>query len=98
MRGTASRLDWLRLKATRAGAAALYALLAEIHRLGLLAGTDAGVRWHLVRQAARTGTVAPPAPTPRCHATFLFWRGLQLRHLARANGRAAWHSHETDGG
>ena len=84
-RGTASRLDWLRIKAragrSRAGlyARTLYALLAEIHRLGLMAGTDAHARWQMLKEEMKhEATAVAERPLARCHATFLFWRGRQL--------------------
>ncbi len=83
LHGTASRLKWLRLKATGgpAGAGntkAFYALLMEIHHLGLIVGTDADTQWHLVMARKEEGAPASVRTFVRCHATFIFWRIRQL--------------------
>jgi hypothetical protein len=102
IRGTASRLDWLRLKAATGrlqiagNVRALYALLVEIHSLGLMAGTIAHARW----QGLKTGLeqimgVPTPVRIAERGATFLFWRGRHIQQAGPAGGRA-WQRRESD--
>ncbi len=86
LRGTASWLEWLRLKSAasrtsaKANARALYALLAEIHRLGLIAGTDAHARWLMLKAGVKRGVAAVPTGSfPSCQGQFFFWRGRQMQ-------------------
>jgi hypothetical protein len=101
LRGTASWLEWLRLKAgsgrasAKTDARALYSLLAEIHRLGLLAGTETHARWQLLKVGLKK-RAAPVGRFPRCAATFLFWRGRQIQRATATATPAAQHRHGPD--
>jgi len=103
LRGTASRLDWLRLKAAagpsraKADMRALGALLAEIHGSGLIAGTAADVRWQLAKSGLEGKTPAPPTGRfPRCPGTFFFWRGGPIQRAEPEDVRDS-RCHEPDG-